>query len=270
VKIKFIILLVFLVSSISNAQEVSYGRLKQMYENFEYENVLKYSEQLITSGNLTDSLKINVHLMRAKILYKSENDTASRKSFESILVINKNYTPDQSQISPKLISIFNEVKTEYIRRNPDIVQPGDSTKTIDQFKFTEPLFIKNAIVKNILLPGLGQIQFGQPTKGWITASLFTINLGAMIYSIIDTKSKENAYLNEANELQIQPRYDEYNKAYKTRNVLIISCAAVWLYSQLDFLFGTSQINSEKISSDIKFINQSFTAADFQFKVSIPF
>ena len=99
-----------------------------MYEKFDNENVIKVSDQLLQQGGLSDSLTIDVHIMRANIFYQNGDEPSIKKSFENILIIKKNYTPDPSNISPKLISIFNEVKTEYLRNHPDVVQTQDSTK----------------------------------------------------------------------------------------------------------------------------------------------
>jgi len=235
-KRKLLIIILLIGASYTFAQEVSYRKVKQVYEKFEYENVIKLSDQLIEQGGVSDSLMIDIYIMRANTFFLREDDIATRKSFENILMIKKKYIPDPSNISPKLISIFNEVKTEYLRQHTDVVQTQDSTHRKPEIKIIDPSTMKNAIVQNILLPGLGQLYIGNNTKGWLTTSVSTLSLGAMIYSVLNTKKKEDAYLNEPDKLLIQQKYDDYNKSYKIRNVLIISYVVVWLYSQIDLLF----------------------------------
>ncbi len=266
----FLILFFLMSASYVLAQDITYQKVKQLYENFEHDKVIEYSDELIQKGNLIDSLKIEIYLMRANVFYRNGDDQSIRISFENILKIKKNYKPDQSQVSPKLIAIFNEVKSEYYRNNPDPIQPKDSSQVKQEIKFPDTLIMKNAVIKNFVLPGLGQIQFGNLAKGWITISAFTLNLGAMIYTVIDTKNKENVYLNESNELLIQQRYNDYNESFKLRNIFIISCAAIWLYSQIDFLFFSSEPGSNNVISNFNFQDSSPVNPDLQLSLKIPF
>jgi len=245
-KRKLLIIILLIGTSYTLAQEVSYQKVKQLYENFDNENVIKVSDQLLQQGSLSDSLTIDVYLMRANIFYQNGDELSIRKNFENILIIKKNYTPDPSNISPKLISIFNEVKSEYLRNHPDEKPPQDSTQIKQEIKSIDPYVMKSAVIQNILLPGLGQLYIGNNTKGWFTTSVSTLSLGVMIYSILNTNTKEDAYLKETDKLLIQQKYDDYNKSYKFRNIIIISYAVIWLYSQIDLLLYS---NGEKDFKD---------------------
>lgn len=266
---KIILLVILFISTYSLAQEISYEKVKKEFDDFKYDSVIKLSDQLIAQNNLSDSLKIEVYIMRAIIFYERD-EKATRKAFENILEIKKNYVPNPFYLSPALIAIFNDVKSEYYRKNPEPIQPGDSTQVKQEVKFIDPIIVKNTIIKNLVLPGLGQIQLGSPVRGWITASAFTISFGAMIYTILDTKKKEDAYLNESNEFLIQQKYDSYNQSYKIRNVLILSCAAIWIYSQLDFLFFSENLDLNYSSSSISLKNSSIPRADLVINLKIPF
>ena len=271
-KKKLFIIILLIGASYTFAQEVSYQKVKQMYEIFEYENVIKLSDQLILQGGISDSLMIDIYIMRANTFFLKEDDVATRKSFENILMIKKNYTPDPSNVSPKLISIFNEVKTEYLFNHPEVKQPQDSTQTRQEIKIIDPSTMKSAIVQNLFLPGLGQLYIGDNTKGWLTTSISTLSLGAMIYSVLNTKKNEDAYLNETDKLLIRQRYDDYNKSYKTRNILIISYVAIWLYSQIDLLFFSNgeQDSSGKLSqlNYFNFTSSTLSALQINFRVSL--
>jgi hypothetical protein len=251
---------------------VSYQKVKQLYEKLDNENVIKVSDQLLQQGGLSDSLTIDVHIMRANIFYQNGDELSTRKSFESILMIKRNFIPDPSNISPKLISIFNGVKTEYLRNHPEVKQPQDSTQTSQKIKVIDPSTLKRAIVQNILIPGLGQFYIDNNTKGWLTTSVSALSLGGMIYTILDTKNKEDAYLNETNKLLIQQKYDDYNKSYKIRNALIISYVVVWLYSQIDLLFFSNgeQNSNGKLSQLYNFslTPSSLSALQINFRVPL--
>ena len=235
---KKILFIVFLFTGISYsfAQDVTYEKVKQLFGSFDYDNVIKLSDQLLTKGNLTDSLLIEINIMRAVSFYAAGNQDQTKNSFENILVIKRNYLPDPLKISPKLISLFEEEKKLFYINNPEIKVLKDSTEIKQYTKNQNPKTIKIAIAQNLFVPGLGQLYFGKKTSGWIFTALSSFALGGMVYFIIDSKTKEDDYLNETNQLLIQQKYNVYNKSYKIKNLMIFSYALIWIYSQVDLLF----------------------------------
>lgn len=270
IKNYFLIIFLFIGISFSYAQEITFDKVKQLYENFKYDDVINLSTQLIEKGNLNDSLSIEIHLMRANIFYANGADSSTRQSFENILRIKKNYIPNPDITSPKLISIFNEVKFDYLKKNPDIVQQSDSTVQKQTAKFVDRNPQRGAVIKNILLPGLGQLHNGSSTKGWITTSASILNLGTLIYFAVDANKKENDYLIETDRNLMQLRYDSYNRSYKVRNVLIVSYAVFWLYSQIDLLFfseNQQQLDDSQLSGYLDF---NSSVSEFNLKFKFPF
>lgn len=251
---KFLFISFLLISlSCSYAQESSFEKVKKFFEAFDYSNVIKSSEELLQKGNLNDSLKIETHLMRAIAFYSTGDEQSTRRSFENVLRIKNNYTPDPSRVPPRLIQIFGEVKTEYLKNNPDISSPKDTTKARQEIKSNDFGPTKSAAITNLLLPGVGQFQLGNTSKGWIMSSASVLNLGAMIYFFIDTKKKENDYLNESDKSLIPKKYNDYNSSYKIRNVLVITYVAIWVYSQIDLLFFDKQISATSESQKVSLI-----------------
>lgn len=272
IKKMFLIIFFFLGISFVYSQEVTFDKVQQEYAKFNYDNVIKLSDQLIAKGNISDSLLIELHLMRANVFYSNGADSLTRKSFENILKLNKKYLPDPSITSPKLITIFNEVKADYIRKNPDaeMIQPADSTKPKQEIKYLNQVPAVGAVVKNLLLPGLGQLHHGNLTKGWLNTAASTLNLGAVIYFTLDANKKQDDYLKETDNFLIQQKYDEYNKSFKLRNTFIITYAVLWLYSQIDLLFFTSENESTKVASVSSYIDSSPYGNNFQLGFRIPF
>jgi hypothetical protein len=236
----FLIIIFLFCASVSFAQGVTFENIKKQYEAFQYDSVIKNSDQLLQKEDLSDSLKIEVYLMRADIFYQKNNDQLTRSSFEEILKLQKKYVPDPLNFSPKLIAIFNDVKTDFLRKNPDVIQQKDTSKVKPETKFGDPLVIRNARIQSILLPGLGQLYIGYKTKGWIESAVSIANLGALVYFYLDANKKEKNYLSESDLTLIQQRYDDYNKSYKTRNLLLITYAALLIYSQLDLTFFSDE------------------------------
>ena len=266
------LILFFLLIIISRAfaQESTIDKVKSEYNSFQYENMIRSSDELLTKGNLSDSLKVEIYVMRAVAFYSLGNDASTRSSFESILHIRRNFIPDPAQISPKLISIFNEVKTDFIKNNPEPVSLVDSTTHSQPVKLFSGDDTKNLILENLGLPGIAQYQLGRNPKGIILTAASAINLGALIYYLIDTKNKENDYLNQTDKALISQKYDLYNKSYKIRNTLIISYALIWIYSQVDLLFlSEDEPNNSQQQTGLIQIQRDLYS-DYSINVKIPF
>lgn len=246
-KLFFLAAVCFFIFSSLFAQEGEYEKIKKEYESFGYEKVIQLSENFIKQTGIADSVFTDVYLMRAVSFYSVGDEISARVSFTEILKINKNYSPNPAEISPKLISIFNEVKTEYMKSIEPPKVESDSLKQV----LESPEFIneqmRQSILRNIALPGWGQLYKETNAKGFILTAASAANLAGMIYFIINTNKKENDYLNETNKILIQQKYDEYNQSYKTRNILIFSYAALWLYGQIDLLLSPGSNSIEESS-----------------------
>ncbi len=247
----FIFGLFYAASSIS-AQDVTYDKIKKEYESFEYERVIQLSGNFLKQTGIESIVKIDIHFMRAISFYSIAVEDSAISNFLEILKINKNYNPDPQNVSPKIILLFNQVKSDYLKsiEPPPVV--SDSLRQI----LNSPEYIREqmriSIIKNIALPGLGQIHKGDTPKGYILSAVSGLNLTAMIYFIIDANKKSDLYLNETDENLIREKYDDYNRSYKTRNILIASYALIWIYSQLDLLLFNNTVNESgaSISNEI--------------------
>lgn len=232
---------VILVSSSLMGQVNSFLELKRDFEDFEYSKVILKSEQLLNNENISDSLRIEIYLMKAISHYSLGGIVETKTSFQNILLINRKYNPNPSQISPVLVAIFDEVKRDYDQQNPLPLDPLQNVKIDSTLPIIDYNHFKTSALKNLLVPGWGQISIGNTTKGIITTGVVALNFIMMLNSISNTNEKESAYLNETNQALIETKFSQYNSSYKTRNLLITSFAVVWLYSQIDFLFFSSSV-----------------------------
>ena len=232
---------VILLSGSLMGQVNSFLELKKDFEDFEYFKVISKSEKLLNDGDLSDSLKIEVHLMKAISHYSLGNGEDTKTSFQNILLINRKFNPNPSQISPVLVAIFDEVKRDYDLKNPLPLDPLENVNTDISPPIIDYDHFRTSALKNLLIPGWGQISVGNTTKGLITTGVAAVNFVMMLNSISNTKEKESAYLNETNQSLVEAKFSQYNSAYKTRNLLITSFALVWLYSQIDFLFFSNPV-----------------------------
>ncbi|MBK7105394.1 MAG: hypothetical protein IPH62_08930 [Ignavibacteriae bacterium] len=247
--------------------------LQNHYELFEYSTVISKSEQLLLDKKrFSQHDIIQIYTLKAVSHYSMSDMENSRKSFVEILKINENFELNNSQFSPKLVTYFNDVKKEFL----DILKVKDESEQIKiEPNENKILYLQNkselnnALAKSILLPGLGHLHLDDNSKGWILTSASIVSLGSMIYFIFDANQKEKNYLAQTNPLQIKIKYDEYNKSYKIRNVLIGTYAAIWLYSQIDILFFSNELGSEKVLTNFQNINFENQQNNILFSFSIP-
>jgi len=265
--IKRLLLFLFIVTSFLSAQESAIERIKKLcYEEYDYEKVIQLTNELINKEGLEDSTRIELFFMRGVSLYAIGNENLARYSFENVLKIKKSYTPDVRKVSPKVLLIFNEVKTEYIRQNPMQATTQEDIIKLLNLAAERESRIKNSAIKNVFVPGWGQHSNGSENKGIILGSLATVNLTAMIYFIFDTNKKHDTYLKETNKNLVEDKYSAYNTSYKTRNFLIASYAALWIYSQIDLHFFDNSLPDARLTEPI---NNQGNENNVGLSISIP-
>ena len=247
---RFLLIFVFInINSI--AQET--GAIKDLvskYKNFEFKEVVSLSDSLLgDKDSLDDQMLSEVLEYRSASLFALGDENGTRKSFIDLLKIDQNYELSESEYSPKLISLFRDVKREYlsILKDENIDQSPISENSQLETASINYGNYKSEIAKLLFVPGWEIFQMEENTKGIVLTSLGLASLGSMVYFIIDAKSKENDYLSETNSILIQSKYDKFNSSYQIRNALIITYAAVWLYAQIDMLLFDVPSERAKIS-----------------------
>ncbi|MFH1197391.1 MAG: hypothetical protein V1720_16955 [bacterium] len=232
---------IFIVFNSISAQQEILSEIRYKFETFQYEDVVRLSDQIIaTYRDLSPDTLLSVYTMKAVSHYNLNQDELSRRSFIELLKIKKDYNLDPIIISPKIITFFESVRTDYNRildtKNDVNNQTRDSIQTnlntISSSSFSN---YQSSILQSFLLPGLGHLTSNRPVEGWVLTSLSAINIGSLIYFVFDTNKKEDQYLSEPDPLFVQEKYNQYNSSYKIRNVLIASYIIIWTYSQLDML-----------------------------------
>ncbi len=227
--------------AITNAQNKGFDELSRAYQSFEFPKVILMADRLLAEDeNLPDSLKVEIFLMKAVANYSLDQEDEVRSSFIEILKLNENYEIDPSKISPKIISLFDKVKREYKQITTGNLQ--NEQTAIDSMQFVKyPVFdpdkmITEARIRSVIFPGWGYFHIDQSTKGFVFSGLGAALLASSTYFIIDTINKEEDYQNETDVNLIQSKYNDYNDSYKTRNILLLSYAALLIYTQIDLSF----------------------------------
>ncbi len=232
-------------------QQALINKIEDQYKNFNYENVISLSgEALKDYADLSKAQLIKIYTLRGVAYYSLADEDSARLSFINILKLNENYEIDSLIYSPKIISFFNKVKTEYEQiaglntKDEKEKQPAVNAKP--QFYRQRSNIFNEAMARSIILPGWGHLYAGEKTKGFILTSASAITLGSMIYYILKTNSNYTDYLNATDAASINKKYDQYNSSYKIRNILIAAYSALWIYAQSDLLFISKSTTSEQM------------------------
>jgi hypothetical protein len=263
------LLILFVFAPIVLAQESPSEQIKQLYENFEYDKVIQKSESFLSDPQIGDSTKIDIYLMRAGSFYFYKNTDQVKNSFEKILLIRKDYSPNNAQfLNSTLINIFNVVKTEYLKRLKEIETKKDSTNHIYKIIYDKQISYGGAFLKNMALPGWGQLSLGKD-RGFFFSLAYVANVSALIYYMFDTSEKQGAYQREIDTQRFDQLYSDYNKSYKIRNSLFITWAVILVYSQIDLLLFHDKDQLEIEPNRISIQSSSPSLGTYGFSLRIP-
>ena len=119
-------------------------------------------------------------------------------------------------------------------------------------------FYRNALARSLLLPGMGHLYMKKQNKAFLLGIPAGATLVSGIYYIFLTSKRENDYLNETREIEIERKYNAYNSAYKRRNILLVLYGVIWIYSQYDLLVnGERYLREENRISMYPVLDQQY-------------
>jgi hypothetical protein len=265
---KIFLLLSFVLITEIHAQESSYEQVKILYENFEYDKVIQMSSDLLAQPQIHDSVKIDIYLIRAVSFFAKGNSELTKNSFQNILSIRKDYSPTTQILNPTLLKMFNNLKLDYLQNLAQEEAKKDSATTVSQIIYKKQISFGGAFLKNMLLPGWGQLSYGKD-RGLLYSLVYAANLGALIYYLGEVSKKEEAYLKEVDDINFDRLYEDYNKSYKMRNNLLISWAVILVYSQIDLLLFHNEEQIQLESNKISIQPSSNSIGEYGFSVKIP-
>jgi len=219
-------------------------KVRQIFKQFEYQAVIDSSTRLLHSADSFDTTDVvELYRLLAVSYYSITRMDSALASFIELIRLDPAYQLDKRENSPKIIAFFEEIQRTYPPASfPDNIPTTNSV--LDTIWITSPV-ANRTIACSMLLPGTGHRQIGKQTKGWILSAAAVATLGTAVYFTITTNQLETEYLNALEKADIALKYDDYNRAYRVRNSAWVLFGAVWLYTQIDLLFLSEDIYSEK-------------------------
>ena len=177
---------------------------------------------------------------------------------------------DNDYISPKIIAVFEEARTELIasgwkpsdkdKINP-VPSPMPTPPTVKKVPGpAKPVTKSGAFLRSAFVPGLGQIYKGEKTKGYIFMGLSAI----MTIGYLGNKANYQDAKDKYDSAKFLPSYEydelwkEYERKVKETNQIATFLGIVWAVNVVDAgLIGWNKVNlSVTAESDKTMINIS--------------
>ena len=224
---------------VQNETGYSIEKIKEAYSQFLFTEVVTLAADALTHDPPPpEEERVEIHTYLAFAYIALGETEKAKESFEAALRLNPNLTLDPVYVSPKIIAIFNEVKS--------------TIETLKESKEEEPLQPAHPIPKedkrfggawrSLVLPGWGQLYKGQKRKAMIIFGIQTITISTSLYAHFRMEEAHDEYIRTQDPELIESKYDRYNSFYKLRNYFLLCTAATWLYSHIDA--AVSQPSSE--------------------------
>jgi hypothetical protein len=155
---------------------------------------------------------------------------SARSHFLTLLSIQPDFELDPINVSPKIISFFEQIKKEV-----------KSSQTENAIEYTKYVFLEDprpaATFRSALIPGWGQMYKSQKKRGYIIGGAFIASLIATGASIYFEKDAHNKYLDSTTPNSIEENYNLYNGWFKKRKLFTITTISIWVVAVLDALWA---------------------------------
>ena len=239
---KIFLILTIMFASVLTAQQVSEDSLEHMlqraklyYNNGEYEsaiNELEIALQYLKQLESTDQVEAYKYFAFS---YVALGDREKAKElFKTALTLNPGLTLDPATVSPKIIKVFEEAKSE-MKLAPTPVEPEPIVPTKKH-----GISRTSALMRSCCVPGWGQMYKGHSGKGKTIMIASGITLGTTVVSLIMRESAHNKYLDVpagSPQSEFDDAYDKYKAWYGISVINVTLFGAVYAYNIYDVFFS---------------------------------
>ena len=138
-----------------------------------------------------------------------------------------------------------------------------------------------AAARSLIFPGWGQTYSDKKTKGKIIKILIATSIFSTVYFEVNYQEAVNDHndaLKDYNDnkmnfeakniywVTVEENYNNVNSSYKTRNILLLTTGAIWLYSIFDAIFTFPNYYEQILMK--KPLNLSFQNFDNNYQIMI--
>ena len=252
---KSIILFILVMLGVSFAQQVSADslelmleRAKTFYNSGEYEHAISELEkalQYLKQLEQGDQVEAYKYLAFSYVAFGDK--AKAKEQFKKALVLEPSLTLDPATVSPKIIKVFEEAKSEMkiAPTEPPVKEPAEPEK-IEEKK------VLSAGFPYCCVPGWGQMRRGHSSKGKKIMIASGITFGASLFSLIMREAAHNNYgdVGPDNIDEMDEAYKTYKFWYNTAAFTSLTFIGIYLYNLYDVVFtkpatGSSMIDLNK-------------------------
>jgi len=200
-------------------------QLAQAYNNFDYQ---KSAELLTIAFKSIDSYpprkRIEIYRYAAFIAFQKGNTTLAADHFWKILEIDPTYSLDPVDTPPKLMTLFQKTKIDYLKDLNQRLKILERRKTKAEIPW-----------RSFVLPGWEQWHRGYRVRGGVLGAASISTLGGLIYSAIKTRQAKQEYLDARDSETAADLYKKYNSHYQRQFYFGYAFVAIWAISQIDLV-----------------------------------
>lgn len=213
-----------------------YNRGDYEYAIVELENALQYLKQL----EQVDQVEAYKYLAFSYVAFGEQNK--AKEQFRKVLMLDPEHELDPATVSPKIIKVFEEVKSEMkvaVAEEPVVTEPPEPEQV--------PAPASSSGFPYCCIPGWGQMRRGQNSKGMrlMIAGGTTFFASLVTLGIRSAKYQEYVDLETFNEDELNEAYDAYRLWHNISAVSLTAFLAVYAYNIYDILTakpsGTSSV-----------------------------
>ena len=230
------------------------AQAKTCYRNAEYENAISQLEKTLQFYNL---LKVSDRMEAYEYLafsYVAFGDTdKAKEQFKKLLALNPRLELDPVTVSPKIIRVFEETKSEMQVSSAAVPTTVGTTPVPQAVGLLPPSPASGrrlgAAWRSCMMPGWGQRYLGETGKGNKMTTAACISLGAALVTGIITHLAHGAYINAdpSRVNAINTTYRSYKILYNVSSLCIVSFIGIDIYSVGDAIFADGNRSTSSTS-----------------------
>jgi len=193
----------------------------RLYDDGFYERAeLEARRALSADAALLSSTRTELEKYLAFTLVAEGRNQEAKQHFIQALNLTPDLILDPILVSPKIIAVFEEAKSEFKERQKKQIVPTSAVSSSVSWRV-------------LVYPGWEQYYQGRVTKGVTLAALETALISATVVLDFKRASARDAYLNAIEPADIESKYTTYNSLRKAEIYIAAVAIFIWIYSELD-------------------------------------
>lgn len=203
--------------------------IQTLYEKGSYLSAEVESRRLLDNRSLRTSSRIAAEQYLAFCLVAQNNNMSAADHFLEILALDSAYTLDPILTSPKILSVFEQVKQQR-----SVLKPSGGKPRLEPLGATaNPSGVS---YRTLIFPGWEQLYQGRTLKGYVLLGAGVLSLGSTAYFDVKRRDARSQYLGADSPELASSRYDLYSKYHKAEYYAGATFILLYLYSQFDAYF----------------------------------